>query len=259
MKLLLIAALLAAPLQAATIDATPATFANVIKAAAPGDIVNLSAADFGAGVIVNRTWQPALTINASKATFSNATGYAMKLTNVQGLNIVGGTYTRAVRGIVMDSVRDVKVMDAILTGLQTDGINIATGARVLVDRVQCADFKPKASDHPDCVQMWSVAGKTPTSDITITRSVAIGAMQGFAGFNHVRNGVNDGGFDRIKMTDNTAAVTYNHGVVVYDCRGCTVTGNRATSLGTAWTQVAVYNCTGCTFARNNIGPRPPKP
>lgn len=256
MKLLLIAAILAAPLQAATIDATPATFANVIKAAAPGDVVNLASGDYGAGVIVNRTWLPPLIVNASKATFSNATGYAMKLTNVQGLTLVGGTYTRAKRGIVMDGVKDVKVSDAILTGLQTDGINIASSKRVVVDHVQCADFAPLTGDHPDCVQMWSVAGKTPTSDIVVSRSVANGDMQGFAGFNHVRNGVDDGGFDRVTMTGNTAAITYNHGIVIYDCRGCTITENRANSLGTAWTQVAVTRCTGCTFARNYIGPRP---
>lgn len=255
---LLLAACGANPALAASVDATPATFASVIASAKAGDVVVLMPGEYRGAAIVKRTWSPPLAIDASLATFTNPTGYALKLTGVHGLSVAGGTYTRAKRGIVMDGVTDVRIIGPLLTGLQTDGIDVAASQRVLIHSATCENFAPLPGDHPDCIQLWSVAGRTPTADVTVKSSTATGAMQGINGFNHVRNGVDDGGFDRITFTGNTVAVTYSQGIGLYDCRMCIVTENKATSLGKAWTQITAPRCTKCTVARNTIGPRPPR-
>jgi parallel beta-helix repeat protein len=77
-------------------------------------------------------------------------------------------------------------------------------------------------------------------------------MQGFTAFNHVRNGVDDGGFDRLIIKDNVVNSSFTHGVAVMACRDCTITGNRASSTpGSKWrTKVNIYDCVRCTVERN---------
>jgi hypothetical protein len=74
---------------------------------------------------------------------------------------------------------------------------VAQGWRGRIEGNVCDAFRPLNGEHPDCVQLWSRPDAAPTSDIVIRGNRAYGPTQGFSGFNHVRNGVDDGGFDRI--------------------------------------------------------------
>ena len=97
-----------------------------------------------------------------------------------------------------------------------------------------------------------------TSDVTLLRNRSDGESQGFAGFNHVRNGVDDGGFDRIVIKDSYIRGTYPHGIALYDCRDCTVTDNTAVTMPTSKYKVsiAVVDCTRCVVANNVQGTKP---
>ena len=95
---------------------------------------------------------------------------------------VGVTVTRGSEDIVL--------RDNIATGLLSDGFNVNWSKRVSLTGNTCHDFKPllpvydaagkqlSAGTHNDCIQLWSVEGQEPTSDITITGNTARDYMQG---------------------------------------------------------------------------------
>lgn len=243
--------------QAAGNRVTPSTWLEMIERAQPGDTLTLEPGDYVASAIKGRRWNPPIQIDARQASFSNPSGYALHLVNTWGLRIAGGTFSNAKRGLVVQDGGDIWISKALFTDLQTDGIDIAGTAGMVVDSIACRNFSPRPGDHPDCVQMWSRPNHI-TRDIAVRNSTANGEMQGFNGFNHVRDGVDDGGFDRITITGNFVSLTYGQGIGLYDCRHCVVTDNRAESLGKAWVQIAAPRCLECIVERNIVGPKPLK-
>ena len=129
-----------------------------------------------------------------------------------------------------------------LTGLISDGIDIAQSRLVTVKNNSCRDFAPTATqfdengkrtivgDHPDCIQAWSRPASPPVADIVIENNSMEGTMQGIFFGNHVRNGVDDGGFDRIVIRNNVVRVTHSNGIRISDGRDSIVTGNRVSTF-----------------------------
>ena len=128
-------------------------------------------------------------------------------------------------GIGMSEVSDARLIGNTFSEMGSDGIDIALSRRIFVDGTRCHDFKPTPGAHADCIQLWSRPNAPPTADITIINTVAAGDMQGVTAFNHVRNGVDDGGFDRITFANNDIRITYAQAVSLYDCRDCIARDN----------------------------------
>ena len=151
---------------------------------------------------------------------------------------------------VIDMSSDVDVTKAAMTGLSVDGIDISSSQRVKVTYSSCTAFKTGTA-HPDCVQGWSRPGKI-TSDVLIDRNTMDSQnTQGIFFGNHVRNGVDDGGFDRVTITNNTIRGSYPNGIAVAACRGCVVTDNKAvTMLGSKYKVGINLYGKGITAARN---------
>lgn len=248
-------ALVAAPAAAATV-ATPATLAEVLRGAAAGDTVTLAAGSYDAVAVKDRHWSPPVTVDAAAAQLRG-----VKLTNVSGLTWHGGTFdggdverygisfymsdhfvvdgatfhhfTR--NGINLGLVSDARITNNGITDSGSDGIDVAMSRRIVLDHNRCADFHPTPGAHPDCIQMWSHAEQPPTADITLTNNEAIGDMQGFTAFNHIKpdatgRQVDEGGFDRIVVEYNHARVMTYHGVTINACRNCIVRHNRAETM-----------------------------
>lgn len=133
-------------------------------------------------------------------------------------------------GVVFSEVSDSRIANNAFRDMQSDGIDIALSRRIVIDRNTCEDFAPAPGAHPDCIQLWSRPTVPPTGDITITNNVAIGTMQGIALFNHVRKGVDDGGFDRVTIANNIVKSTFYNGIVLTDCRECVARDNRIDTL-----------------------------
>lgn len=57
-----------------------------------------------------------------------------------------------------------------------------------------------------------------------------GVMQGVFFGNHVRNGVDDGGFDRVIIRNNRVRVDHPNGIVLANGRNSVVTGNHVSTL-----------------------------
>jgi len=237
----------------ATLAATPASLPGVIASARPGDVVRLVAGRYPVVTIRNKAFDPPLTIDASDATAAglqviNASGvrwtggtlqadgggttngYGVFAAASQNISIKGVHFNDFRVGIVYDTVSGGEISNNWFTRMTIDGIDLAASRDIVVARNACSESRPSDNAHPDCIQAWSRPGTPPVSNLTITGNSMIGSTQGISLFNHVRDGVDDGGFDRIAIIGNTVLNTYAIGIAAYDCRGCTVRNNTVASL-----------------------------
>ncbi len=245
------ALLMPATLAAATATATPDSVAGVLAHAADGDTVHLAPGSYPVIDLRDRHWSSPVVVEATDAQLR-----AVHLSGVSGLTWRGGTfdggdaerqgvsiqksdhvvvdgatmhhYARV--GIGVGSSSDLRIVNNVFSDMGSDGVDIALSRRIVLDHNRCVDSHPTDGAHPDCIQLWSRPSEPPTADITITNNEAIGDTQGFTAFNHVRDGVDDGGFDRITIEYNHAKVSAYHGVTVYSCRGCIIRHNRVETL-----------------------------
>ena len=255
--------------------ATPATVQAVIAAAKSGETITLAAGSYPRIVIKGKTWATPITLDASAANITQLTidssagvnvkngsfsgakgaaylGYAAWVYKSRFVTFTAPQISNSNRGIVIDMSSDVDVTKAAMTGLSVDGIDISSSQRVKVTYSSCTAFKTGTA-HPDCVQGWSRPGKI-TSDVLIDRNTMDSQnTQGIFFGNHVRNGVDDGGFDRVTITNNTIRGSYPNGIAVAACRGCVVTDNKAiTMLGSKYkVMINLYGKT-ITAARNTL-------
>jgi polygalacturonase len=227
-----------------------------IESARAGSTVKLSG-DQGVVTLSGKSWSPAITVDASNATFTgivltNVTGihfkggniigpggksYGIRITQSRDVAVDGMVITGSSRGIVMDRSQDVAVRNTELTGLRSDGIDISSSQRVVIDRNRCSKFNPVLAtfdangvktdgDHPDCIQGWSRGPNPPTSDVTVTNNSIDGTMQGI----FFRSTPANGGFDRITIRDNVLRTGMSNAIYIQGARSAVVRGNRITSL-----------------------------
>ncbi len=234
----------------------------MVDAARSGQTITLPAGDHGALTITSRRFAQPVRINAAGARFSS-----IVVRGSQGIYIAGGTVigpggrsygvhidrsnnvritdmsiTGAHRGIVIGRSTDVQTVGNQLVGLLAEGINVAQSQRILVARNACRNFNPipatyrpdgsllRDGDHPDCIQAWSRPDAPPTSDVRVIGNTADGYMQGVFFGNHVRDGVDDGGFDRIVIRDNIVRVSMSNGIMLGSARNSEVVGNQVLTI-----------------------------
>ena len=238
---------------AATIAATPETINDVLARAGDGDIIRLASGNYDLIAVKRRKWAPAITIEAGDAKLVN-----VRLDSVGGLHWRGGhfdgdhvqhggfsvfyasndirieaaSFTGFVRyGIAVDQSADIDIIRNTFSDSGSDGIDIGQSRRITIEGNECNNFKPVDKAHPDCIQMWSRATTEPTADVVIRNNVMHGKMQGISLFNHIRNGADDGGFDRITIIGNDVAISdFYHGIAAFSCRNCLVRDNKVTTL-----------------------------
>lgn len=260
-----------------------ADLSQMIANARSGQHIVLPAGTHGLVRIENRKWERPVVVDARLSrirlvlndvenlhiiggTFADANGtgpqgYAAAVTRSRGITIEDALFTNATRGLVIGRSEDIVLKRLTLKGLRSDGINLALSRRIQLSDIHCSEFSPVPPDHPDCIQAWSRPDMPPTADIAIQNVVVKGRMQGVFFGNHTRNGVDDGGFDRISIRGADVATTYLNAVAVFDCRNCTIVGNVVASLPESSNRalVRVKRCSDCTVADNLDEARPPRP
>ncbi len=241
---------------------TPQSLPNILRDARDGDTITLPPGNYGAVAIQGRRWARPVTIRAGDAVFS-----AIKIDQVDGLVLDGGTVTApnsrnakgvfvsqssnialsnlrvsgAVVGIVLQKSQNVTVRGAVLSAMTADGIHIVASRRIVLDGTQCSGFVPDAkifqngelvqdARHPDCIQGWSRPDSPPLADVTITNTRVNGNMQGISFFNHSRNGIDDGGFDRVTIKNNSVVTTRPRGIALLGGRNSVVRDNSVRSI-----------------------------
>lgn len=242
--------------------ATPSVAQAMVFAARPGQTITLPAGNHGALVITNLRFDQPIRINASAARFSS-----IVIRNSRGITIDGGTVigpggrsygvqidrsnriavndmaiSGSHRGMVIGRSTDVQAVGNQFVGVLAEGVNVAQSQRVLIERNICRDFNPipptyradgsllRDGDHPDCIQGWSRPDSPPTSDVRIIGNRAEGYMQGIFFGNHVRDGVDDGGFDRITIRDNIVRVSMSNGISLGSARNSEVINNQVLTI-----------------------------
>lgn len=261
---------------AATLAGTPANIDKVIHDAPAGSTIVLAPGEYGKIRIRGKEWAKPVTLemkDGARATLevvgskgirvkggtfgSIDKGYAIHVRQSQDVGFYGVKVADAPRGMVIAQSQHVTVTKADIVNMKIDGINIGSSQHVTVTDSTCRDFDT-GEMHPDCIQLWSSPKRGVTQDVTLLRNRSDGNMQGFTAFNHVRNGVNDGGFDRVTMRDNWVRAYRVNGVAVYDCRDCNISNNTAVTPKDAERHVVVrvFRCTDCTVENNVDGERP---
>lgn len=251
-----------AAVAATLVTATPAQAQSFdlvgwLNAAKGGETLTLPAGNYGSVVFPKKVYSAPVKVMATGSTFTKLTLQRLGNVVVEGGRVVGTggqsigidirwakgvrvqsmTVTKAYRAITMSESQDIALISNKLDGIISDGVNIAMSQRVRIEGNTCSNFTPteavydaagkliKDGDHADCVQAWSRPGYPPTSDVLVINNTATGKMQGIFFGNQVRNGVDDGGFDRIKIKNNRVTLTYTNGVRIEGGRGSVVTGN----------------------------------
>lgn len=260
----------------AALSATPTTIQSALSEAKPGDSITLAPGDYGTVIIRNRHWPQRVTLNAFGArlrlviqnssgihvnggTFGpsmDGSGYAAQVQASKDVTFYKSAFVKSKRGLVIDRSQRVKVSHSRFSGMIIDGVNIASSQHVTVSNVVCDGFTTGEA-HPDCVQGWSRPGGI-TSDILVEKVTLNGAgVQGIFFGNHVRNGVNDGGYDRIVIRNNSITGSYPQGIGLYECRNCEVAGNRVVTLPGSKHRVSINIVGGSVKAENNtVGAKP---
>lgn len=243
-----------------TIDATNAVFSDTLT------LKNLSkvtfvGGTFGSTTAAMRTGRAVGLYNSNNVIFSkpkfigNSIGAAVGLTVAGSTNIgiSAGHFTGSKLGIGITSSSDVRISSSRFIGMTSDGVNIADSHRVTATANLCTDTVPSAMAHPDCIQLWSIAGNAPQSDIMLSKNTVYGATQGLTSFNSA-----DGGGIRISMIDNIITTSYPQGIACGECSDSVFTGNVLSTLpGAQWrTSMNIVGGTNNIIANNIINPKP---
>lgn len=162
-------------------------------------------------------------------------GYGVFVVTGSDITVTGGKFQGLKNGIVLSRVEGFKLTGNSFAANRSDGINVGEGRKGVIEKNECLATRIRDKEHPDCIQLWSRPTSPPVSDVIIRGNRAEGEMQGIGMFNHTRNGVNDGGFDRITIEDNDMRVTYPHGIALVEGRDSVVRNNRVSTLpGARW-------------------------
>jgi hypothetical protein len=154
-----------------------------------------------------------------------------------------GSFSNLSVGVQVTSSRSVNVNNSKFNTMTSDGIQISDSRFVTAVANHCTGTTPYAGAHPDCIQLWSVAGRPVQSDIFLLRNTVTGDTQGFTSFNPA-----NGGGLRISMIGNIVSTSWVQGLACYACVDSIFSGNIVTTLAGAQWQTAMNIIGG----RNNF-------
>ena len=166
-------------------------------------------------------------------------GYGLFIDQSSDVEVSGGAFSGLVSGVMLRKVRGFKVARNTFRSMRSDGVQVSESQGGSIEENNCKLTRIRDSEHPDCIQLWSFSTSQPTGDVVIRRNSAEGHTQGIGMFNHVRKGIDDGGFDRILIEENDMAVSYSHGIAMNAARDSIVRNNRVRTLPGAQHQAKI--------------------
>jgi hypothetical protein len=188
-------------------------------------------------------------------------GYGVFVVRSNGVSVLRSQFRGFKSAIVLSKVADFKLVSNQFRAMRSDGIQAGESRRGLIEDNDCADTRIRDQEHPDCIQLWSRPTAPPTADIVIRGNRAVGTMQGAFLGNHVRDGVDDGGFDRILIENNVFDVGYPNGISISDGRNSIVRNNKVTTFaGARWrASINVRGVGASTVCGNSVKAAAGKP
>jgi hypothetical protein len=144
----------------------------------------------------------------------------------ENIEITKSHFSGLKNGIAMGKTDGFKITDNVFSGLRSDGASMGEVRNGLIQGNECSGTRIRSTEHPDCIQLWSRPTSPPTADVVIRRNRAEGPTQGVFLGNHTRDGVDDGGFDRILIEENDLNVGFPNAIALTDGRESIVRNNR---------------------------------
>ncbi len=192
----------------------------------------------------------------SPTVVSDAGGQGIAFNDTVGASVKSGNFAGLYSAISLTRVKNGYLSGNAITRSLSDGIDIADSHNVTATYNSCSAGTPVAGAHPDCIQMWSVAGHAVQSDIAIIHNTATGPTQGFTSFDATK-----GGGLRLSIMYNRVATSYSQGIACYACVDSNISYNRVTTLaGSAHlTNINVIGGNHNTVIGNTIGALPKSP
>ncbi|MGI4878854.1 MAG: PEPxxWA-CTERM sorting domain-containing protein [Janthinobacterium lividum] len=238
-----------------TIDARAATFTDTLAIKNVSGL-NVIGGQYGSTTGATRYNKAVLVYNGSNVSFTKAafvganTGQGIVFVGTAGAKVTNSSFTHLGGGLGLTSVTGATITGNVSIYSMSDGFDIAGSHNVGISNNSCSSGTPAAGAHPDCVQLWSIAGQAPQSDITISRNVASGATQGFTSFDAAQ-----GGGIRLSIVSNQVNTSYSQGVACYACIDSNISYNSLTTLaGSAHlTNLNVIGGSNNTIVGNKIG------
>lgn len=180
-------------------------------------------------------------------------GYGIFMVGGSDIEITGNVLAGYKSGIVLTRVDGFKLRENTFTEMRSDGMQVAESRNGLIEANTCDGTRIREGEHPDCIQMWSRPTSPPTADMVIRGNRIFGSTQGIGMFNHVRNGVDDGGFDRITIEDNEIEVGYPNAISLKSGRDSIVRNNRVRTLKGAKFIATINVGPGVARCGNTVG------
>jgi hypothetical protein len=190
---------------------------------------------------------------ASRITIDGGDFQNPGLPDGNGFWVIGGsqitvrntTFSQFERGCVFSKVDGIVVENSGFDRMRSDGISMGECRNVRVTGCAFHGTRIVGTEHPDAVQLWSRPTSPPTSDVVVEDNVIVGMTQGVFLGNHVRAGVDDGGFDRVTIRRNRIVGGYPQGIHVTAGRGVTVEDNTVSTYPAARYRASI-NLVGCS-------------
>lgn len=187
--------------------------------------------------------------DAPPETFGDGTG--ILIAQSEGIEVADSKFAGLKNGVVMSRVAKFRILRNAFEGQRSDGINVGEGREGLIEGNECRGTRIRDNEHPDCIQLFSRPTSEPTADVIIRKNRVTGDTQGIFLGNKTREGVNDGGFDRILIEDNDLNVSFPNAIALVDARSSTIRNNRIETFpGAKW--IARVNTRGAITMCGNV-------
>ncbi len=236
------------------LDAKAAVFTNTLKIYSVTGLTVLGG-HFGSATAavngVNVLGGGRITFTSPVVVGNRTSSHGIDFSRTTSVTVTGGTFTGLRSGISLTSVTGGTLSNNKSLASTSDGFDIAASHRISVTGNSCSGTVISAGAHPDCVQLWSIPGQPPTSDITIRGNTAVGNTQGFSLFDHAQ-----GGGLRIYILNNQADITYTQAIACYQCVDSIFTGNViSTQPGAQWSaRMSIIGGSNNRIANNSVAP-----
>ena len=240
-----------------TLDARQAVFTDTLE------LVHLSGVRVFGGTFdiasrVTRDSKAAVVWDGANIAFDSpvitgdASQSGISFSGVNNARVSGGKFTGLHVGIGLHDVTNGLLIKNSISKADADGINIADSHRVRATYNSCSGGTPGVGEHPDCIQLWSVAGRLLQSDIVVSDNIATGATQGFTSFT---NGSEAASGIRLSFLHNTVNTSYPQGIACYGCVDSNISYNKVTTLAGSqyMTTINIVGGTNNIVTGNTIG------
>ena len=241
--------------KAITLDATKATFTDTLNINRV-DGLNVVGGHFGSTTGPTQYGRAVVIYGGSNISFSkpvvvgNAGEQGIAFNDTVNASVWNGSFSNNRSAIGMTRVTNGALRGNKIYGAVSDGIDIAGSHNVTATYNTCSKGAPGPGVHPDCIQLWSIAGLPVQSDIMIAHNSATGPTQGFTSFDPAK-----GGGLRIWMLHNTVYTSYSQGIACYGCVDSNISYNSVRTIaGSAhMTNINIIGGSNNVVLGNTIG------